>query len=191
MLRRKREIHLRSLYRTNPSTGAFIIEISLDDYNDIFNGWDPSPVKRRDLDPELIHYLEECASDIPLRYPLELHFFMPKEKYEEEKERLSKEGIANNFNFTALFIRKDLRDIRRKIATDVLAAFSFLSVGYLSRQHTEPSLITTILLEGLSIGGWVFLWEAFSLFFFQAQDVLIRLRRYIRFQETQIIFKYR
>ena len=51
----------------NVDTDGFIIEVSVDTTR--FNGWDPSPVKRRDLDPRS-WIIESSAADIPLRYPL-------------------------------------------------------------------------------------------------------------------------
>ncbi len=188
---KKRKNYLKQIYKMNPDTNAYIIEVSLSGYNDIFNGWDSSPIKRRDLDPDLVYFMEECDSDIPLKFPLELQFYMPKEKYDEDEEKLSKEGIRNYFHYTVHFIRKELEKTRKKIIFYIIAAFAFLSVGYISKQQIKPNVLTTTLLEGLSIGGWVFLWEAFSLFFFTRQKVLSRLKSYIRLENTRISFKYK
>ncbi|MGE5580246.1 MAG: hypothetical protein ACM3WU_09410 [Bacillota bacterium] len=188
---KSKENFLKQMYRTNPDTNAFIIEISLDDYSEIFNGWDPSPVKRRDLDPELVGFLEACASDVPLRYPLELQLYMPQEKLDKDKENLSREGIRNNFDFTIHSVRKSLMEVRQKTAVYMIAAFAFMSVGYASGRLAQLGWVTTILTEGISIGGWVFLWEAFSLFFFSGQEIRARLKRYLRFQSTEVVFKYR
>lgn len=190
MLRKKKN-YLKQIYKMNPETNAFIIEISLDSYNEIFNGWDPSPIKRRDLDPDLVHFMEECDAEIPLNYPLELQFYLPKEQLDEDKENLTRIGIKNNFSFTALFIMKELDLIKKKIVFYILTAFAFLWVGYLSRQQVEANIITSVLTEGLTIGGWVFLWEVFSLFFFSRQEVLARLKRYKRFKEANISFSYK
>lgn len=188
---RRKEKYLREMYKVNPLTGAFVIEVSVDNYNEIFNGWDPSPVKRRDLDPELADYLEDCSLDIPLKYPVEVQFFMPHNAKDAEKEQLSKEGIINNFVFAADFIRKELSDIKKKTFIDGLGAIIFLSLGYLLKQKVQPGFLTAILTEGITIGGWVFLWEAFSLLFFSGQDIQSRLKRYLRFQDTDIVFTYR
>ncbi|KUO72847.1 MAG: hypothetical protein APF77_00270 [Clostridia bacterium BRH_c25] len=188
---KKKKNYLKQIYKVNPETNAFIIEISLVDYNEIFNGWDPSPIKRRDLDPDLVNFMEVCSSDIPLGFPLELQFYMPEDQFNEDKEKLSKVGIKNNFDFTTHFIRKEIKQIREKIILYIVMAIAFLSVGYLSVQKIENSFFTTILIEGLSIGGWVFLWEAFSLFFFSRQEVYSRLKTYRRFQDTAISFKYK
>lgn len=175
------------MYKTNADD--VIIEISVDNYNEIFNGWDPSPVKRRDLDPEVLEFIESCAADIPLCYPIELHFYMPADQRDDEKERLSIEGIRNNFSYTVALIRRNLAEIRKKTAIYVVAALAFLTLRYM-RPGIPTNLITTILTEGLSIGGWVFLWEAFSLLFFSGQDTSNQLKQYLRLLEAKIVFKY-
>jgi len=187
---KKKKNYLKQIYKMNPDTNAYIIEVSLIDYNEIFNGWDPSPIKRRDLDPELISFLEECDSDIPLEFSLELMFYLPEDQYDKEKEKLSRVGIKNYFDYSVHFIRKELMQIRQKILLYIVMAVAFLSVGYLSGQKAEPGFFTAILIEGLTVGGWVFLWEAFSLFFFARQEVSGRLKRYIRLKNTKISFRY-
>lgn len=188
---KKKKNYLKQIYKMNPETNAFIIEISLDNYNEIFNGWDPSPIKRRDLDPDLVNFMEVCSSDIPLKFSLELQFYIPEGQYNEDKENLSRVGIKNNFDFTSHFIRKEINQIGKRIILCIMMAIAFLSVGYLSGQRVETNVVTSILIEGLSIGGWVFLWEAFSLFFFSRQEVYSRLKTYSRFQDTEISFKYK
>jgi hypothetical protein len=187
---RKKKNYLKQIYKMNTQTNTFIIEISLESYKEIFNGWDPSPIKRRDLDPDFLHFIEECDSDIPLSYPLELRLHLPKELYDEEKEELTRVGIRNNFSFAAHFISKEIAQIDKRIVFYIIAAFAFLSFGYLSGERVAENVITTTLIEGLSIGGWVFLWEAFSLFFFHRQEVRSRLKRNKRFREAAISFKY-
>ncbi|NLK36137.1 MAG: hypothetical protein GX301_12020, partial [Gracilibacteraceae bacterium] len=114
MLKKKKN-YLKQIYKMNPETNAYIIEVSLIDYNEIFNGWDPSPIKKRDIDPELLHFLEECDSDIPLKFPLELTFYLPEDQYDREKEKLSRVGIKNYFDYSVHFIRKELNIIIEKI----------------------------------------------------------------------------
>jgi hypothetical protein len=190
MLKKKKN-YLKQIYKMNPETNAYIIEVSLIDYNEIFNGWDPSPIKKRDIDPELLHFLEECDSDIPLKFPLELTFYLPEDQYDREKEKLSRVGIKNYFDYSVHFIRKELNLIIEKIVLYIIMAVAFLSVGYLSGKEAEPGFFTAILIEGLTVGGWVFLWESFSLFFFARQEVSGRLKRYIRLKNTKINFIYK
>jgi hypothetical protein len=187
---KKKKNYLKQIYKMDAETNTFIIEISLENYKEIFNGWDPSPIKRRDLDPDLLHFMDQCSSDIPLSFLLELQFYLPKEQYDEDKENLTRVGIKNNFNFIAHFIGKEIKQINKRIVFYIIIAFAFLSIGYLSREKVAENIVTTTLIEGLSIGGWVFLWEAFSLFFFSRQEVYGRLKSNRRFQNTKIKFSY-
>ena len=114
---------------------------------------------------------------------------MPKDQRDEEKERLSIEGIRNNFAYTTALIRRSLSDIRKKTITYAVGAFVFLTLRYMSGPIVPTNILTTILIEGLSIGGWVFLWEAFSLLFLgtrneQPKQTVSPIAR------SQIIFKY-
>lgn len=89
-------------------TKAFIIEVSIDNYNDVFNGWDPSPIKRRYLNPDLVGSIEDCSDDISLKYNVELHFFLPQQEFNENKEHLTETGIKNSSKFFIHFVKKEL-----------------------------------------------------------------------------------
>lgn len=41
---------LQTLYKRDKKSKAYIFEIQIDEYSDLFNSLDPSPLKRRDLD---------------------------------------------------------------------------------------------------------------------------------------------
>ncbi len=186
----KKRNYLKQIYKQNTESKAYIIEVSVDYYHEIFNGWDPSPIKRRDIEPDLLDFIEQCAYDIPLKYNIELHFYLPKSGVDVSKEQLTLTGIKNNFQFIIHFINRKLRVIRRKILLYIMMSFSFLVSGYLFKQYLTLGVLTTPIFEGLVIGGWVFLWEAFSLFFFSSQEIRGRLRRYLKFVDSPIYFYY-
>ncbi|MBD2053678.1 hypothetical protein [Leptolyngbya sp. FACHB-60] len=52
----------------------------------------------------------------------------------------------------------------------------------------DINVFTAVLTEGLFIGGWVFLWEAVSLFFFSNRDLYNRYRTYRRLRNSEVIF---
>jgi len=185
-----RENYLKRIYRTNPETNAFIIDISLNDYEELFNGWDPSPLTTRDLDPELLRFIDQCGSDIPMEFRLEIDLHLPREKFDKERESLCRTGIKNNFDFTSHFIAKNLSRLRQEAMIYVSIGFAFLAVGHMSKSVETFGIVPTVLMEGLSIGGWVFLWEAFTRVFFTGQEVRNGLGRYKRLQGTEIVFVY-
>lgn len=188
---KKKKNTIANLYNINPETSAFLIEISLDNYQELFNGWDASPLKRRDLEPELLDYIEQCGEEIPLEEDLELHLYLPEALREEEKELRCKTVIFNNFKTVLFFIKKSLKKIYRKMFTDIILSILFLTAAYLLRHIiNREGIFTTIFVEGIYIGGWVLLWEAFSLFFFNSYEIRQRKKIYERFLKMDIYFKY-
>lgn len=188
---KKKKNSLINYYNINKDNSAYIIEISLDNYAELFNGWDASSLKRRDLEPELLDYLEQSGSEIPLTNKVELYLYLPEKLRNEEKEIRSKTGIINNFNVVLFFINKSLKKIYRQILTNIIMSCMFLIAAYLLRNTIKlDGIFSTILVEGLYIGGWFLLWEAFSLFFFNSYEIRQRKKIFLRFIDMKIYFKY-
>ena len=55
----RNEKSLERIYERDSSLGAFIINIAIDNYPDVFNELDSAPWRRRDLDHDLRIYLED------------------------------------------------------------------------------------------------------------------------------------
>jgi len=188
---KKKKIALANYYNKNEDTSSYMIEISLDNYSELFNGWDASPLKRRDLEPELLDYIEQCGSEIPLEYSIELYLYLPESLKDVEKEQRSKTGILNNFNIVLFFIKRSLKKIHRQILINIIISIMFLISAYFFRNVIQiKDVFSSIFTEGLYIGGWVLLWEAFSLFFFESYEIKQRRKLFLRFVDMRIYFKY-
>ena len=179
----------QNLYQRNPETNKMTIEISLEDYAELFNGWDPSPIRRKDLEPELMDYLEQSGTEIPMDEEVELCFYLPNDKHDLEKEQKSTLAIKNNFRVVIFFINKRLKRGYRQMITFIILSLIFITSAYVIRDLEEIPLLTSIMREGLFIGGWVFLWEAFNIFFFTTHEERSRRKIFYRFLESEIYFK--
>lgn len=188
-MKKKRFNYLKKVYKVEASSKTFIIEISLDDYNDIFNEWDPAPFRRRDIDPDLNHFLIDSSEDIPLKYPLKLCFFIPQNARDTTKEELAKSGLKNFFDFLISDLIRKLRILRQKGTIYIFTSFTFLTLASILKTKLNVGILSDTLLEGLFIGGWVFLWEAFTLFFFSSYDLYRELKIYKRLSISNIQFK--
>lgn len=177
------------LYRQDKNSGAYIIEIALDKYSDIFCEWDPAPFKLRDIDPNLELYLEGCSDDIPLHYPLLLSFTIPKGIRNENIEDQARNGLRNGFKFKIYFIKKDIAKTNARTFLFILISFAFLWVATIFPKQLKASVFPSILVEGLFIGGWVFLWEAISLLLFTTTGLFHRSRIYKRLLKSTIVFR--
>ncbi|MFX1514444.1 MAG: hypothetical protein ACFFCQ_17865 [Promethearchaeota archaeon] len=185
-----KSINFEKLYEKHPITDAVIIKVAIDSYKDIFNGLDPAPFKRRDLDPDLLQYLEDCSSDIPMKNPINLQFNVEEALQDEETEKKVKLGLTTYFSFMMYSKRRQLKRSMKKNAFNVIIAFIFLITAFLLEPHISNNLFLLTLLEGLFVGGWVFLWQAISSFAFQNRDIKHKYKEYQRFCAAPIHFKH-
>lgn len=189
IMRQPPDPFFNTIYAIDKTTDAYMIEAALDNYGDIFNEWDPAPFKRRELSPDLQVYLEGSSNEISFRYPVELMFTLPPGQRNEAIEQEVRVGLRNSFNFKLYLMRKDIKQTNLLTLRYVLMGIGTLWAARLLSVPAEAYTITSVLTEGLFIGGWVFLWEAVSLFFFSNREIYHRYRTYTRLRNALVIFR--
>ena len=175
------------IYAIDTANNAYMIEVALDQYTDIFSEWDPAPFKRRELDPDLQIYLESSADEIPSKYSIEVCFTLPPGIRDQAMEEDVRTGLRNSVDFKLYLFRKEIRLINTRTVRYVIAGLGTLLIARLA-EPLDINVFTAVLTEGLFIGGWVFLWEAVSLFFFSNRDLHNRYRTYRRLRYSEVIF---
>jgi len=186
----KKKSYLNQIYKYDDTDKTYVVEVSLETYHELFNGWDASPTKKKDLDSELLDFIETAAYDIPMKQHVKLSFAIPLTEKDEKLESSSKTAIHNNFKMIIHFINKQLILNNRKILTYITLSFTFITLAYIMVSFYEDSLTFNILREGFFIGGWFLLWESFSLFFFDSYEVRQRRKRFQRYLDSEINFRY-
>ena len=166
---------LEKIYDRDTISQAYIINISIDNYNDIFNDLDPAPFKNRDLDPDLRIYLDDCSIDIPLKNKVILNFNSPKEIQDEKKEKRVIIGLKTYFQFIKRSYKREISQSYKKIMVYIIISFILLLISSYFSSILPTDFIYVTLIEGLYIGGWVFLWEAIALFVFKNREVLLKV----------------
>ncbi|MFP4164326.1 MAG: hypothetical protein ACLFQB_10560 [Chitinispirillaceae bacterium] len=179
---------IAQIYRFDKNSGSYIIEVALETYEDMFSEWDPAPFKLRDIDPDLELYLEGCSDDIPFRYPVTLSFKIPKGSKKENIENQARNGLRNGFTFKRYFLKNDLKAANRRTLFFFLIGFAFLWVATSFPTQLLESPFPSIIVEGLFIGGWVFVWEAISLILFTTRGIQHKNKTYKRLQRAAIVF---
>ncbi len=178
------------IYEFDNKLNAFIINVAIEDYIDIFNQLDFAPFKIRDLNHDLRLFLEECSSDIPMKNDVTIKFTVSREKQDLEKEEKIKTGLKTYFSNTRNALGREIQNSHQKSAFYTIASFMLLLASYSLAPLIQNSVVFSTLVEGISIGGWVFLWEAISTFAFKNRDIRERYRHYKRFSHAPISFQY-
>ncbi|MTI80890.1 MAG: hypothetical protein FH758_08405 [Firmicutes bacterium] len=182
---------LDQFYTIDTNTGDYIIEIALDNYDDIFNSWDSSVYNIRDLDSSLKSFLEDCSSDIDLRKNIILRFNIKHQEKDTVREKNIEEGIRNYFSYCLHITMNRFHERRKRTALYVLVSLIFTMMSLYFRSIVDNEIVYELVLLSLTVGGWVFLWEAFSLLFIQSSDLWKKKKRYKRLSESPMIFIYR
>ncbi|MCW4010075.1 MAG: hypothetical protein NWF05_05590 [Candidatus Bathyarchaeota archaeon] len=187
---RRVEKTLERIYERDAATGEFIISIGIDKYPDVFNELDSAPWRRRDLDYDLRVFLEESSSDIPLKYDIILQFSVSQETQDTIKEERIKLGLRTYFAFIRNSVQREIRTSYERSGLYVLASFLLLFTSYSLQVQITGNAVFTTLVDGVSIGGWVFLWEAISTLAFRNRGARTKYLQYKRLSTAPIQFRY-
>lgn len=181
--------YYNDLYDYDAVDKAYQIKVSLDDYEDIYDDWDPSPFKKRDIEAEFSDFVIDSSSDIPLKFGLVIVLYLPEIEKAVFKEKALLEAYTNHFLFMIGRVNKRQGNIRNKIISNLFLSISFLFFGTF---YTYPghNVLLAILQEGIFIGGWVFLWEVFTLVFITLRDLKKRRKELTRLLNAEIRFVY-
>ena len=186
---RKTKHYLKEIYDQDPASNAYIIEVALDDYADIFSEWDPAPFKRRDLDPDLEEYLLGGAAEIPRKESVIICFVIPARKVNAETEAEALAGLKNSFIYKRYQLKKSFNKSNSYAIRYLILGFLFLWLGRSVTGNLIADLVSSLLSEGIFIGGWVFIWEAVYQFFFQNRELYTNYQIVKRLQLAPVVFR--
>jgi len=184
---KKLELYADGLFKRDPTGTKYLVEILLEKYMYAFNEWDSSYFKRRDLDPDLVDYLENCSESIPFEQDFILSFTVTQER-DESIEKVLTNSITNYFTFSHIQISENVKRLYKRASIYGLFSFFLLFVAIFSENSLPQNYFSRIFLEGAFIGGWVFLWEAISNVVFQRADLIRQIVKVKRLINTQMIF---
>jgi hypothetical protein len=180
---------LDALYDKEKSSNAYIINVSVKAYEDIFNNLDPAPFRRRDLNVDLIRFLEDCSLDIPLRFKTIIQFHVPEKIRAEELETRIATGLRNYFSFIMSSYRRRIKLSDQRSMYFVGISFLLLLLASFMNRFDFQSLLFKTINEGVIIGGWVFMWEAISSYSIKKREITNQYKYYKRFLESPIHFQ--
>ncbi len=181
--------YYQTLYRFDDQSGAYLIEVSLDDYDEVYDDWDPSPFKKRDIEDEFNDFIVDSSGDIPLRMDVQIVLHLPEGKRSAEKETILVSAYRYFYGYIVQRMRKDLDNQRVKAFSYLFFSLIFMSIGYFFTVEGR-SMFLTVLHEGILIGGWVFLWEFITTLFISGRDKVKEFKLFQRLLNADVKFVY-
>jgi hypothetical protein len=184
MMRRNK---LYENYDRDPDSNAYIIQILLDSYDDVYDDWDPSPFKLRDIEDEFLDFLWDSVEDIPKRDAIIFEFSIPASLKNEQKELILVSALQHHFDYMRTRNERKRRKENLEALKYFLLGIFFFIVAYMGPFKSE-TLPVQILKEGLLIGGWVFIWETISNVFIESRELNEERLIIKRFIQAKISF---
>lgn len=186
---RKKFSQIQKQYRFEELIDAYLIEVSLDDYDDVYDEWDPAPFKKRFIKEEFDEFIVSSSEDIPLKYSLNIVLYIPKQRRDLDKEKAVISAYKNYYLYALEKIERSMSRLRKRNISYLLLSFFFLSIGYVL-QRSVSHVILDVFREGIYIGGWVFLWEFFTNVFITSRKLHTRHNLLKRLYLSDIRFVY-
>lgn len=165
---KQREIYER--YKFDNEKQAYIISVALDDYNDVFDDWDPSPFKLRDIEDEFLDFIWDAVEDIPKKYSIIFELSIPSAMKNENKEKQLISALEHQFDYMVTRNIKKRRHEHLEAVKYFVFAIIFFILAYLNPFKSEL-IISRIVGDGIFIGGWVFMWEVISNLFIESREL--------------------
>jgi hypothetical protein len=180
----------KTVYRFDEESGTYNIDIRIGSYGDLYNELDFSPVYKRDLDKDLVEFLESCVYEIPLNEAVAVNFFLEGAERDPESEERARVVFRNYFSYSVRWEYSQRRELFKGIALYGPLGAVLLLFGFFSRKvFVRETVGTSILQEGFFIGAWVLLWELFSTLFFDFRRYSRKIRRYGKLEKARISFE--
>jgi hypothetical protein len=178
------------LYEFDAVSKTYVLSLAVNSFKEIYNTWDYSPYRKRDINEALIKYIEDCSAEIPLRHKMSIHLYLPENEKDENQE---KEGTTALRSYFKYLLYKKLQQRARYLRNATMYGFSgflLLTLAYVLQKLGVEEYYLPILPEGLFIGGWVLFWEVFSIIFFRVREISQAIKEYDRLGEAGITYHF-
>lgn len=170
--------------------GHYLIDVATEGVEDLYSHFDRyAPYVRRDLDPELTDYLIDAADELE-RNPFVIQFSCRRPVEATATERIA-HSIQHYFTYLAQRERRQIARMMRRtlllLTVGMVILFAAVWVG-----QTLPatrSVTDDVLAEGLTIAGWVSLWEALATVLLEWFPRTRQVRLYRRLARAPLAFR--
>lgn len=146
----------------------------------LFNTFDPSPFREKDLDASVEEYLTDWVRELPPTAPFEIVVHLPAvEAASPDAERIP-EAFAHYFTYRAENGEHEMRELfrlgRRFLAIGVMALIVCLTASQVAATTIPNPVAAGVLEESLIIVGWVANWRPIEIYLYEWVPIHRRIK---------------
>lgn len=159
----------------------------------LFNSFDLSPFRERDIDADVEQFIYEWVRELPLTAPFALVVHLPPEEAAKPEVASLGEAFQNYFGHRAQSVDLELRELfrvgRRSIAIGILVLAICLSASQLIAPLIPNVTAAWVIQESLIIVGWVANWRPIEIYLYDWWPIRRRRRLYQRIAAAPLIVR--
>ena len=146
----------------------------------LFNSFDPSPFREKDIDAEVEAFLVGWVRELPANAPFTIGIYLPEEEAVKPRAAVIPEAFAHYFGYRAQVAEQDLRELfrvgRRSLAIGVVVLVACLVTSQLVAVFVPSDVVARVLEESLIIVGWVANWRPIEIWLYDWLPIRRRIQ---------------
>jgi hypothetical protein len=146
----------------------------------LFNSFDPSPFREKDLDAGVEAFLVGWVRELPEGAPFTIAVHLPPEETARPEAAGIGEAFAHYFDYRAQVAEQELRELfrigRRSLGIGLLVLIACLAGSQLLAALVPNAVVARVLEESLIIVGWVANWRPIEIYLYDWLPIRRRIR---------------
>lgn len=176
-----------------PASPAREITIQVPAINRLFNSFDPSPFRERDIDTDAETFIIDWARDFPRDAPIQIVIQLPPEEGARPEAAALPKALANHFDAMAQRMDSDLRELFRIGWRSLLIGAAVLIASLVASQTVAGMIpqatVARIVEESLILLGWVANWRPIEIYLYDWWPIVRRRTLYRRIASAPVIIR--
>jgi hypothetical protein len=159
----------------------------------LFNSFDPSPFREKDIDAEVEAFLVGWVRELPANAPFTIVVYLPAEEVAKPRAAIIPEAFAHYFGYRAQVAEQDLRELfrvgRRSLAIGLAVLVACLVTSQLVAAFVPYRVVARVVEESLIIVGWVANWRPIEIYLYDWLPIRRRIQLYRRIAGARVEVK--
>ncbi len=159
----------------------------------LFNSFDPSPFREKDIDGEVEAFLVGWVRELPTNALFTIGVYLPAEEVAKPRADVIPEAFAHYFGYRAQVAEQDLRELfrvgRRFLAIGIAVLIACLVTSQLVAAFVPNVVVARVLEESLIIVGWVANWRPIEIYLYDWLPIRRRIMLNRRIAAAKVAVK--
>ena len=147
-----------------------VVELHLREVEQLFDSLDPCPFYERDLDANAEEYIVESVREGSQHAISAIVVYLDQPSAQPDEQRVIEQAIHRHFARKVRLVSRELHLLVRRGWISLIIGLAFLLTLLVASEAVTSGMdagpLTTVLREGLVIGGWVAMWRPLEIFLY-------------------------